>query len=286
MNIYLSSPVSYYQRSVNKRIAASLANVGMKVFLPQDISPQKYSHKNFEIYVYEQCLDMIRQSDAVLLVYPYGRDCAWEVGYYEALGLPQFAYIPNHSMVSLSRLRDWMIKGSLDVVFVTDHITYNVISHDPILSQCNIQLVLSENDMGIYIQKHLSMNKQITNFVGAGAIVCRVDKVLLIQEKISSAQYNRMKGMWGFPTETVNSFAPEQHALNALYREAGYKGKDPKFISIQHIPRASGIFYKVEMQRNQENNIGRWFPIRQILEEHMFLRPTYSTILRESMRIS
>jgi nucleoside 2-deoxyribosyltransferase len=286
MSIYLSSPVSYYQRSVNTRIASSLAHVGINVSLPQDISPQKYSHKDFELYVYEKCLEMIRKSSAVLLVYPYGRDCAWEVGYYEALGLPQFAYLPNHSKECISRLRDWMIKGSLDVIFVTDHKMYNVINQDPILSECNIQLVLSEYEMGIYIQKHLSMNKPVTNFVGAGAIVCRSDKVLLIQEETSSIQYNRVKGMWGFPTETVNYFSPEQHALNGLYREAGYKGKDPKFITIQHIPRASGIFYKVELQRNQESKIGRWFPIRQILEEHMFLRPTYSTVLRESMRIN
>jgi len=282
VNIYLSSPVSYYQRSVNKRIATSLANVGIEVFLPQDISPQKTSHKNFEVYVYEKCLDMIRQSDAVLLVYPYGRDCAWEVGYYEALGLPQFAYIPNYSKGSLSRLRDWMIKGSLDVVFVTDHITHNFISRDPILSQCNIQL-LSENDMGIYIQKHLCVNRQVPNFVGAGAIVSNDDKVLLVQEKASSTEYNRVKGMWGFPTETVGPFAPEQHALNALYREAGWRGKNPKFITIQHIPRASGIFYKVEVHGSYKSNNGRWFAIRQILDGTMFLRPTYSIVLRESM---
>lgn len=282
LKVYISSPVSHYQRPSNLRVANTLRSAGINVCLPQEIAPPKTKHKKFEYEVFNKCVNMIHKSDLGLLLYPYGRDSAWEAGYYLGLNKPMFALLTSSSEKQISRLRDWMIKGGLNAIITTSDKAYKILKSDPILSSKDIALIKSvENLPGTITdlyEKSYSNNEPV--FVGVGAVVANNDKVLLVQETDDSPFYMREKGMWGFPTTTMSDNPPEVHSIHSLKKEANLDGTNPSFICKQTIPNAAGLFYKLDVDKYDDIENARWFPFDQVLSSIMNLRPTFENVLK------
>jgi nucleoside 2-deoxyribosyltransferase len=289
IKIYISSPVSDYQKFWNLTITRLLRNDGDIVFLPQEITPENQNHEQFEIYVFNKCIEWIEKSNVGLLLLPYGRDCAWEVGYYAGTNKPLFVFISEMNDEQESRLRDWMVKGSINEIITNNENSYLKLKSDYILKDKPIHKINSLDNLPDKISKIYNSNYKDYNLpvhLGAGAVVLKNKKVLLIQETKNSRYYNRKKGMWAFPTTPIKNFSPEEQALISLKEEGGMKGKIEKFITYEHIPNATGLFYKVKPKVENENNKGKWFDIDDVLEEKIYLRPTYSKVLKKLLNVN
>ena len=113
-SVYLCGSIT--NAAVNRRVAEVLSSAGFRVFDPCEIVPSDAQKAHFSVHVYSTCKCAIEAAD-VLLVFldSYGRDSAWEVGL--ALGLGKKLIVGLVSGSSLF-LEDWMVKYSLDRLFV------------------------------------------------------------------------------------------------------------------------------------------------------------------------
>lgn len=284
LDVYISSPVSFYQREWNNKITKLLRSNNFKILLPQEITSPYTNHNKFEIYVYNKCVDWIMQSDLGLLLLPYGRDCAWEVGYYKGIGKPLFVLVDKITKENKERLRDWMVKGSVDELIFLNKQSYIEFKKDPIISLKPLTLIKNINELPSKILE-LFNNKYKSfplHFLGSGAVVIKDNKVLLVEESTDSKYYLRRKGMWGFPTTIVNKTSPEQQSIASLKLETGSIGFNPKYICKQEIAHATGLFYKLESI--QDNKLGQWFSINQVLSNNFNLRPTYKNVLLAAIK--
>ena len=76
-------------------------------------------------------LKAMQESDIGLLLPLYGRDCAWEVGWYANSEKLLVVYTENNT----ERLRDWMVKGGIDQVITPTDWLFDVLKNDPILAE-------------------------------------------------------------------------------------------------------------------------------------------------------
>lgn len=281
LSIYLSSPISAYQRNWNTSIANQLRTQNLFVYMPQEITIPRKFHRSFEIQIYNRCIEMIQSSDLGLLLYPYGRDCAWEAGYYAGLQKPFIGFLDKSTKHKISRLRDWMVKGGIDTLITSDRKVYEIIKEDPILKHKHLDLITKTQDLA-EILKRISNKKLISkHYIGVGAVAIRSKQVLLVKEKEDAQHYLRKKGMWGFPTTLLEKNSPEEQSSISLKREAGINGTSPKFIGTETITNATGIFYRVNIDKKEETKKGTWFDINDVLSEKMYLRPTYRNVLQK-----
>ncbi len=128
VKMYLSARISEDAHAWNNEICDLLAP-HFDVFKPQDHNPYNLDHRQFEREVYQLDLDAMIASEIGILLTPYGRDCAWEVGWYSRSDKPIVLYVED----DLSWTRDWMIKGGVDAVFVSQDAIYEHLLHDGIV---------------------------------------------------------------------------------------------------------------------------------------------------------
>lgn len=142
--IYLSASISNALN--NEYICSKFHKEYFIIDLPQHITPKDLNHENFPVDVYNQCLKMMDSSDiGLLLLDSYGRDCAWEAGWYTAnktKKLITFVESSSHFM------RDWMIKGGIDIFITTNPRIYEYAQKDPILKHKKNILINSIDDIG------------------------------------------------------------------------------------------------------------------------------------------
>ena len=67
----------------------------------------------------------------------YGRDCAWEAGFYANSNKPLVVFVDDQ----LEWLRDWMVKGGIDYVITNNPVTEGILKKDPILKYKEIELI-------------------------------------------------------------------------------------------------------------------------------------------------
>lgn len=128
IKIYLSARISKDAHKWNNTVCDSLDS-RIEVFKPHENNPYNLDHRQFEKAVYEKDLEAMKESNIGLLLAPYGRDCAWEIGWYSNSGKPVVAYVENET----DWLRDWMIKGGLTKVITSNKDTYEILRKDPIV---------------------------------------------------------------------------------------------------------------------------------------------------------
>ncbi len=128
LKIYLSARISQDAHKWNDTICDSLDS-RIEIFKPHENNPYSLDHKQFEMAVYEKDLEAMKESDMGLLLAPYGRDCAWEIGWYSNSEKPVVAYVENET----DWLRDWMLKGGLSKVITSNSDTYKILRKDPIV---------------------------------------------------------------------------------------------------------------------------------------------------------
>jgi len=140
LKIYLSASISHALS--NQYIADLFPKDQYHVYLPQNIVPDELNHTQFPLHVYQQCIDMMESSDiGLVLLDAFGRDCAWECGWYSARqDKCLIAFVQSSSLF----LRDWMVKGGLDAWVTTNERLHQAAQANPLLSQKSIALI--DND--------------------------------------------------------------------------------------------------------------------------------------------
>ncbi|MEE9525344.1 MAG: nucleoside 2-deoxyribosyltransferase domain-containing protein [Candidatus Woesearchaeota archaeon] len=160
IKVYLSARISKDAHRWNNHVCDSLKSP-ISVFMPQRYNPWNVSHKEFPKEVYDMDLAAMKESDICLLLPKYGRDCAWEIGWYGNSNKPIVVYVDNQ----VKWLRDWMIKGGVDYVITTNHKTWKILIDDPILKFKKIvfieeTMLLNQAIIKIY-NKHYNAKKAI-----------------------------------------------------------------------------------------------------------------------------
>jgi len=125
----------------NKAVGELLERDGdIKIFLPHTISPSEH-HEKIQEEVYRKCVDEINNAEVLLLLTDsYGIDCSWEVGY--AKGIRKLIIVLVETDDGLKRLReDWMVKGSVDAVLITNNKLYKTASKDAMLQNKKLLMV-------------------------------------------------------------------------------------------------------------------------------------------------
>lgn len=131
LEIYLSASIS--NAHDNALIASLFPEPEFYVHLPQKIVPDQLSHVEYPLHVYQQCIEMMTSSHMGLVLFDaFGRDCAWECGWYAAH--PQKKLVGFVQSASVF-LRDWMVKGGLDALVTTNPRLFDVCRQNPLLSQ-------------------------------------------------------------------------------------------------------------------------------------------------------
>ena len=152
IRIYLSASIS--NAANNQYICSKFSPDKFTIDLPQTITPKELNHENFPVDVYNKCLVMMESSNiGLLLLDSYGRDCAWEAGWYSAnkhKKLVAFVESSSHFM------RDWMIKGGIDIFITTNPRIHQYALSDPILKHKKIIFINDLESIGDEIFKNLS----------------------------------------------------------------------------------------------------------------------------------
>lgn len=141
VNIYLSSRIRHQTLDKNKMIGELLGrDGGIRVFLPHTISPSEH-HERIHGEVYMKCVNEINNAKVLLLLADsYGIDCSWEVGY--AKGIFKLIVVLVENDDGLKRLReDWMVKGSVDIVLITNKEAFDNASKDVMLRNKKLLMV-------------------------------------------------------------------------------------------------------------------------------------------------
>ncbi len=150
IKIYLSARISKDAHEWNEKICDSL-KAPIKVFMPHKNNPWNLSHKELPKEIFEMDLSAMHQSDMCLLLPPYGRDCAWEIGWYSNSNKPVIVFIDKET----EWLRDWMLKGGVTYVVTNNSQTWKILHKDPILKFKNIIFInkldqLSDTIISVY----------------------------------------------------------------------------------------------------------------------------------------
>lgn len=129
INVYLIARISPDAHSWNDAVCDSLDD-RFEVFKPQEHNPFNTDHRDLQQDVFDVDLAAMERSQIGLVLPPYGRDCAWEVGWYAHSEKPVVAYVETNT----GWLRDWMVKGGLDQVFTPKHWMFDLLRKDNILA--------------------------------------------------------------------------------------------------------------------------------------------------------
>lgn len=109
--IYLCSRLTKEAKEWNNVVTEHLKE-NFFLFRPQDVNLDHLSGSALDLAAYEEDFKGISGSDLLLVLPEYGRDCAWEIGWFCGNGKPAFAYVEK----SGDWMRDAMVKGGLKAV--------------------------------------------------------------------------------------------------------------------------------------------------------------------------
>lgn len=98
----------------------------------------------------------MNQSDILLVLLPYGRDCAWEIGWFCGREKLSIAYVEAEG----DWLHDAMVKGGLTAIVTSDPMLYNILMSDPATS-AKSYLIPSKQDLGKIIKQICNRPNQL-----------------------------------------------------------------------------------------------------------------------------
>jgi len=143
IKIYLSARVSKDAQNWNDLVSNSLKRP-ISVFMPQKHTPRGDKHETFPVEIYQLCVNAIKESDMCLALPPYGRDCAWEIGWYANSDKPLIIFVEKE----IEWLRDWMIKGGADYIVTNNLQTYEILKEDIILKNKSVIFIEDIEQLG------------------------------------------------------------------------------------------------------------------------------------------
>lgn len=128
LKLYLIARISENAHSWNEEVCSHL-RPPIEVFMPHCHNPWNIEHSRIPNKVFEMDLTAMKESQAALALPEFGSDCSFEVGWFSNSNRPVVVYIDTQ----VEWLRNWMVKGGVDVVTTTNETTYNILKDDPIL---------------------------------------------------------------------------------------------------------------------------------------------------------
>lgn len=141
VKLYLSARISLQYRAYNETIANALEK-HFDVFLPHEHQGYEDDHTKIGPEVFNIDVVAMRRSECCLLLPPYGRDCAFEIGDYHKAEKPVYIFTDG----DLSWQCDLMIKGTVSQVFTTNESVYQKLVNDVVIGN-RITLVRSLEEL-------------------------------------------------------------------------------------------------------------------------------------------
>lgn len=125
--IYLCARLNEQARAWNSLIAHKLGGK-FDLFLPQDIDLSRAtSASEIDKIAYDEDIRGMEKSDLLLVLPPYGRDCAWEMGWFVGSRKPTIAYVE----CLWDGLKDAMVFGGLDAIIISDLPSFKELIKNP-----------------------------------------------------------------------------------------------------------------------------------------------------------
>lgn len=120
--IYLCSRLTTEAKNWNDIVTENLTT-DFDLFRPQDIKPSNIPNSYKDLAAYEDSMKGMLQSEILLLLPDYGRDCAWEIGWFCGQGKSAIAYVEKEG----DWMRDAMVKGGLTAIITSNPDLYEVL---------------------------------------------------------------------------------------------------------------------------------------------------------------
>ncbi|MFA5992607.1 MAG: nucleoside 2-deoxyribosyltransferase domain-containing protein [Candidatus Pacearchaeota archaeon] len=153
IKVYLSARIAKEAHEWNERVCNSL-NYPISVFMPQKHNPWNLDHEKLPKEVREMDMKAMKEADICLLLPPYGRDCAWEIGWFSNTNKLIVIFVENET----EWLRDWMLKGAIDYAITNDSKTWKKLTEDPILKDKEIIYINEIKDLKKVLIKIFNLN--------------------------------------------------------------------------------------------------------------------------------
>jgi len=140
--VYLISRISPFAQPYNNEVA-NAAGDRFSVFVPHKDNPFNIPHDQIQERVFRTDLEAMLKASLALAAAPFGVDCASEAGWFNGEGKPVVVFVRNLE----DWLRNWMVKGFVDVVVTDNRDTYEKLANDPILSKREVHYIDSIDNL-------------------------------------------------------------------------------------------------------------------------------------------
>lgn len=101
--IYLCSRVAFEAREFNSQVAKAFRDAGFEVYVPHEQAPNNLTQSDMDAgrfdkeTIFKLDYAAMDKADLCVVVGKIGRDCAWEIGHFEAWGIPIYFVPGTHS---------------------------------------------------------------------------------------------------------------------------------------------------------------------------------------------
>lgn len=146
IRVYLCSRLTEAAKQWNLEISKELE--GFEIFFPQKIDLRNATADNLDKAIFQADFEGMQNSDILLVLPPYGRDCAWEMGWFCGQKKPAIAYVETEG----DWLRDAMVKGGLAAIITNNAILYQTLLKDAATVR-KTHFVSSKRDLGNAIKE-------------------------------------------------------------------------------------------------------------------------------------
>lgn len=133
--VYLISRIAPSAQAYNSEVAKA-AGEQFSVFVPHEDN-HNTPHHQIQEGVFRTDLEAMLKARFALAAAPFGTDCAAETGWFNGEGKPVVVFIRDLE----DWLRNWMVKGFVDVVVTDNKDTYEILAKDPILSHREVHYI-------------------------------------------------------------------------------------------------------------------------------------------------
>jgi nucleoside 2-deoxyribosyltransferase len=149
IQIYLCSRLTQSAREWNNVITGELSSHNeLCIFRPQDVDLRNLTGFELDYDAFYADFEAILHADMLLVLPPYGRDCAWEIGWFCGAEKPTIAYIESEG----DWVRDSMIMGGMTAIITNNAAVQKLLLENPLTAKKNY-LIESKSDLGDCIKK-------------------------------------------------------------------------------------------------------------------------------------
>ncbi len=129
LRIYLCSRLTQKARDWNDEICKELyCDESLHLFRPQDVDLKDLRAYDMDYAAYHEDFKGICDSDLLLVLPPYGRDCAWEIGWFGGAQKVTIAYVEQAE----EWLRDAMVMGGITAIVTSSQAAYEKLLENPL----------------------------------------------------------------------------------------------------------------------------------------------------------